>query len=147
MQDASIPASVMAQELSKEIEQLKTKLDLLGSTGLNLRSLAIDDLVTNMATLAEGLFKNIEDLEDEVNSLECKIEDLEDDVKSLEDGKRDLEYQIEDLEEELEEASECDCEDKLNISLSSLADTMKMEFIASVFNEFTLEQLEERLKL
>jgi predicted nuclease with TOPRIM domain len=129
------------------IEQIKTKLEILaladtsGVTAENLSFYGINDLVQDAKIYSKRFVDQVESLEDEVSDLEEEKEELEDKV-------RDLENEKEDLEDELVDAQVCDCVDQPTfIVVDNLADTMKMEFIASVFNEFTLEQLEERLKI
>jgi predicted nucleic acid-binding Zn-ribbon protein len=142
MQDTS----VAGKELKQTIEQLYTKLDLLkmsdegGVLSENIQYYGIDDLMIDLSIYSKNLIACVSALEEEIS-------DLEDDVEDLEDDKRELEDRVEELENELDDAG-CDCEsDAKHLILESLADNMKMEFIASVFAEFTLEQLEERLKL
>jgi hypothetical protein len=118
------------KNLKNTIDQIETKLQLhsmadeTGKTGESIRFFGIDDLISDAKIYSKNGKNIIKDLEEKISDLEEKVEEVEE--------------------------ADCDCEtdysfSPLYVRVDNLAATMKMEFIASVFEEFTLEELEKRL--
>lgn len=90
------------------------------------------NLVTIHNKLHKNFYENINELGIYIDEVEDEMEELKEEINDLEEEVRDLTFKYKSYD---------------YFSTESLKDKLKLEIIIKAFNEYSLEQLEEKLNL